>query len=80
MTKISEDFSPPYNAGLAREARPHKRTFLNDEMSFKNALAANPEAIRKLQEAIQWFLEFEISMEEIMRNALKHLSDDEDST
>ena len=75
MTKISEDFTPPYNAQLARQAKPPKRTFLNDETSFKNALAVNLEAMRKLKEAIQWFFKYEMSMEEIMRNALRKFSD-----
>ncbi|KAF8509973.1 transaldolase [Gautieria morchelliformis] len=78
MTKVSGDFSAPYDAELARQTNPQKLTFLNDEKSFKRALAADTEATRKLEEAIQWFLKFEISMEGIMRTALKNLSDGEE--
>jgi transaldolase len=78
MTKVSGDFSPPYDAELARQTNPRKLTFLGDAKSFERALAANTEATRKLHEAIQWFLKFEISMEDIMRTALRYLSDGEE--
>jgi transaldolase len=70
ITQAADDLSPPFNAEQSRQGNKEKRSFLDDETSFNEALAANTEASRKLKEAISWFLKFEVDMEDMMRTAL----------
>jgi len=75
ITQAADDLYPPYDAEKARQTNVEKCTFLDDEASFKKALAADPEASRKLEEAISWFLQFELDMEDMMRVALSKVVD-----
>ncbi|KAF8519375.1 hypothetical protein BU17DRAFT_90082 [Hysterangium stoloniferum] len=74
LATISSDISPNYNAEEARNSTPLKRTFIHDEKSFKDALTRNSEATRKINEAVECFLEFEVRMEQMMKTALEEFN------
>lgn len=73
-TMLPAETPPNYPLNTSRTIKTHDPRLVNDERGFKEALSADKEALRKLQEALTSFLGFEKQLESMMESALRELN------